>query len=111
MAIKVKNNNVGIAPRKVRAVCDLIRNKKASEAIKILRFCEKKEIAIVLTKLINSGLAIANESNKYDLDNMVVGTIFTDEGPMLKRIMPRAQGRAYKIRKRTSHVTVILKEA
>lgn len=111
MAIKVKNNNVGIAPRKIRQVCDLIRNKKASDAIKILRFCEKKEIAIVLTKLINSGLAIANESNKYDLDNIVVGTIFTDEGPMLKRIMPRAQGRAYKIRKRTSHVTVILKEA
>lgn len=111
MAIKVKNNNVGIAPRKIRQVCDLIRNKKASEAIKILRFCEKKEIAIVLTKLINSGLAIANEQSKYDLDNMVVGTIFTDEGPMLKRIMPRAQGRAYKIRKRTSHVTVVLKEA
>jgi large subunit ribosomal protein L22 len=111
MAIKVKNNNVGIAPRKIRQVCDLIRNKKASEAIKILRYCEKKEIAIVLTKLINSGLAIANEANKYDLENMVVGTIFTDEGPMLKRIMPRAQGRAYKIRKRTSHVTVILKEA
>jgi large subunit ribosomal protein L22 len=111
MAIKVKNSNVGIAPRKIRQVCDLIRNKKASDAIKILRFCEKKEIAIVLTKLINSGLAIANESNKYDLDNLVVGTIFTDEGPMLKRIMPRAQGRAYKIRKRTSHVTVVLKEA
>lgn len=111
MAIKVKNNNVGIAPRKIRQVCDLIRNKKASEAIKILRFCEKKEIAIVLTKLINSGLAIANEANKYDLENLIVGTIFTDEGPMLKRIMPRAQGRAYKIRKRTSHVTVVLKEA
>lgn len=111
MAIKVKNNNVGIAPRKIRQVCDLVRNKKASEAIKILRFCEKKEIALVLTKLINSGLAIANEANKYDLDNIVVGTIFTDEGPMLKRIMPRAQGRAYKIRKRTSHITVILKEA
>ncbi len=111
MAIKVKNNNVGIAPRKIRQVCDLIRNKKASEAIKILRFCEKKEIAIVLTKLINSGLAIANEKSRFDLDNLVVGTIFTDEGPMLKRIMPRAQGRAYKIRKRTSHVTVVLKEA
>ncbi len=109
--IKVKNSNVGISPRKVRQVCDLIRNKKASEALKILRFCEKREIALVLTKLINSGLAIANDANKYDLENMVVGTVFTDEGPMLKRIMPRAQGRAYKIRKRTSHVTVVLKEA
>jgi large subunit ribosomal protein L22 len=111
MSIKVKNSNVGIAPRKVRQVCDLIRNKKASDALKILRFCEKKEISLVITKLINSGLAIATASNKYDLDNLVIGSIFSDEGPMLKRIMPRAQGRAYKVRKRTSHITVVLKEA
>ncbi len=109
--IKVHSNNVGIAPRKVKQVCDLIRNKKASEALKILRFSEKKEIAIILTKLINSGLAIATETNKYDIDNLVVGTLYSNEGPMLKRIMPRAQGRAYKIRKRTSHVTLELKEA
>jgi large subunit ribosomal protein L22 len=111
MTIKVKNNNVGIAPRKVRQVCDLVRNKKAADALKILRYCEKKEIALMLTKLINSGLAIANNSNKYDLENLVIGTVFTDEGPMLKRIMPRAQGRAYKVRKRTSHITIVLKEA
>ena len=111
MAITVKNSKVGIAPRKVRLVCDLIRNKKASEAIKILRFCEKKEIALVLTKLINSGLAIAADSEKYDLDNLVVGTIFADEGPTLKRIQPRAQGRAFRVRKRSSHITVELKEA
>ncbi|OIQ15765.1 MAG: 50S ribosomal protein L22 [Bacteriovorax sp. MedPE-SWde] len=111
MAITVKNNRVGIAPRKVRQVCDLIRNRKASEALRILRFCEKKEISIVLTKLINSGLAIAADSEKYDLDNLVVGTIFADEGPTLKRIQPRAQGRAFRIRKRTSYITVELKEA
>lgn len=111
MAITVKNRRFAVAPRKVRQVCDLIRNKKASEAIKILRFCEKKEIALMLTKLINSGLAIASESDKYDLDNLVVGSIFTDAGPTLKRIQPRAQGRAFRIRKRTSHVTVQLKEA
>lgn len=111
MAILVKNRRVGIAPRKIRQVCDLIRNKKASDALRTLRFCEKKEIAIVLTKLINSGLAIAADSDKYDLDNLVVSTLFTDEGPTLKRIQPRAQGRAFKIRKRTSHVTLELKEA
>src|SRR5690606_7249650 len=110
MAIVVKNNNVGIAPRKVRQVLDLIRNKKASEALRTLRFCEKKEISLMLTKLINSGLAIASESEKYDLDNLVVSKIFTDEGPALKRIQPRAQGRAFRIRKRTSHVTVQLSE-
>jgi len=110
MAIVVKNSNVGIAPRKVRQVCDLIRKKKASEALKILRFCEKREIAIVITKLLNSGLAIASESKKFDIDNLAIGTILVNEGPMLKRIMPRAQGRAYKIRKRSSHIIVELKE-
>ncbi len=111
MSIVVKANKVGISPRKVRMVCDLVRNKKVSDAIKTLRFCEKKEIAIVLTKLINSGLAIASDSSKYDIDNLVVSSVYADEGTMLKRIMPRAQGRAYRIRKRTSHITVELKEA
>lgn len=110
MSIKVKGNHVGIAPRKVRQVCDLIRRKPVHEALKTLRFCDKKEIAIVLTKLINSGLAIASESDKYDLDNLVIGTLMVDEGPTLKRIQPRAQGRAFRVRKRTSHVTVELKE-
>lgn len=110
MAITVKNRNVGIAPRKVRQVCDLVRNKKASEAMRTLRFCDKKEISIVLTKLINSGLDIAANSEKYDLDNLVISKLFVDEGPTLKRIMPRAQGRAFRINKRTSHITVELKE-
>lgn len=111
MAILVKNNAVGISPRKVRQVTDLVRNKKASEALRILRFCEKKEIAIMLTKLINSGLAIASDSDKYDIDNLVLSTIFANEGPTQKRIQPRAQGRAFRIRKRSSKVTIELKEA
>lgn len=111
MAITVKSNNVSVAPRKVRQVADLVRKKHVSEALKTLRFCEKKEISIMLTKLLNSGLAIASESDRYDLDNLVVGQIFVNEGPTLKRIQPRAQGRAFRIRKRTSHVTVELTEA
>ena len=111
MAIKVKTRNIGISPSKVRKVCNLIRKKKASDALKILRFCPKREISIMLTKLINSGLSIASGSDKYDIDNLVVNTIFADGGPTLKRIMPRAQGRAYQIRKRSSHVTLELKEA
>lgn len=110
MAIKVKANRIGVAPRKVRGVINMIRNKKASEALRILRFCGKKEIAIVLTKLINSGLAIASDSDKVDIDNLVVGTIYANEGPTLKRIQPRAQGRAFRVRKRTSNVTCELKE-
>ena len=111
MAIVVKNRRVGVAPRKVRQVCDLIRNKKASEAMRVLRFNDKKEISLMLAKLINSGLAIASDSEKYDIDNLVISKIFADEGPTLKRIQPRAQGRAFRVRKRTSHVTVELKEA
>ncbi|HXH30963.1 MAG TPA: 50S ribosomal protein L22 [Bacteriovoracaceae bacterium] len=109
--ITVKNNNVGTSARKVRQVCDLIRRKKVEEAIRILRFCEKKETAIIVTKLINSGLAIAAESKKYDLDNLIVEMVKVDEGPSLKRIMPRAQGRAYRIEKKSSYITLSLKEA
>lgn len=109
--IVVKNNNVGTSARKVRMVVDLIRKKKVEEALKILRFCERKETAIVVTKLINSGLAIAADSKKYDLDNLVIDMVKVDEGPTLKRIQPRAQGRAYRINKRSSYITLALKEA
>lgn len=109
--IVVKNNKVNKSARKVRQVCDLIRRQKVEDAIRILRFNEKKEIAIMLTKLVNSGLQIATESDKYDLDNLIIDTISVDEGPTLKRVQPRAQGRAFRINKRTSKVTVALKEA
>lgn len=91
-------------------MCDLIRGKEVGRALDTLRFCEKKEIAISLTKLLNSALDIAEGSNKVDLDNLFVSKLFVDEGPTLKRIMPRAQGRAFRIRKRSSHVTLELKE-
>ena len=111
MSIVVKNRRVGIEPRKVRQVCDLVRNKKASDAMRILRFNDKKEISLMLAKLINSGLAIASDSEKYDIDNLVISKLYADEGPTLKRIQPRAQGRAFRVRKRTSHVILELKEA
>jgi large subunit ribosomal protein L22 len=109
--ITVKNNNVNKSASKVRQVCNLIRKQKVEDAIRILRFSEKKEIAIMLTKLVNSGLQIASESNKYDLDNLIIETIMVDEGKTQKRIQPRAQGRAFRILKRSSYVTVALKEA
>ena len=111
MAIVVKNSRVGIAPRKVRMVCDLIRRKKASDAIKILRFCEKKEVAVILTKLINSGLAVALNSGKYDIDSLVLSSVMVGEGQIVKRIQPREQGRAYRIRKRSSNIVIEMKEA
>jgi len=111
MAIRIQNRKLGISASKVRLVANLIRNKKAEEAISILRFCPKKEIAIAFTKLINSGLAIANDSKKYDLDNLVLSEVMVDEGKTMRRIQPRAQGRAFRIRKRSSHITISLKEA
>lgn len=109
--IVVKNNNVNKSAQKVRQVSDLIRRKKVEDALRILRFNDKKEISIMLTKLLNSGLQIASESEKYDLDNLIIDIIEVNEGPTLKRIQPRAQGRAFRIRKRTSYVKVALKEA
>ena len=109
--ITVKNNSVNKSARKVRQVCDLLRKKKVEDALRVLRFSDKKEIAIILTKLLNSGLQIASESDKYDLDNLIIDTIEVNEGPTLKRIQPRAQGRAFRVRKRTSYVNVTLKEA
>jgi large subunit ribosomal protein L22 len=64
----------------------------------------------MLTKLLNSGLTIASESGKMDLDNVVISKIIANEGPTLKRVQPRAQGRAFRVRKRTSHITLELKE-
>jgi large subunit ribosomal protein L22 len=111
MSIVVKNNNYGKSAQKVRQVCALVRRKKVEDALRILRFNEKKEIAIMLSKLINSGLSIASDGEKYDLDNLVVDEIYVNEGPTLKRIQPRAQGRAFRINKRTCHTTLVLKEA
>jgi len=111
MAITVKNNSVKKSAFKVRKVADLIRRKPVEEALRTLRFCEKKEIGIMLTKLINSGLDIASQNDSVDLDKLIVETIMVDEAPTMKRIQPRAQGRAFKINKRTSYVTVSLKEA
>ena len=110
MAITVKSRKVGIAPRKIRQVVDIIRCKPAEEALQLLRFNPKQEIALVLTKLINSGLDIAEKSGNYDLSNLVLRTMTVDGGTTLKRIQPRAQGRAFPIRKRTSHITVKLEE-
>jgi large subunit ribosomal protein L22 len=108
--VQVKNNSVGVSAKKMRPIVNLIRNKSAKEALGILRFCEKKEISILLSKLINSGLTIAETGGTQDLTNLKIHQIFVDEGKTLKRIMPRAQGRAFRINKRSSKVTLQLKE-
>ena len=100
---------VRISPRKARLVNDLIRNKSVEEALNILAFTSKRA-APVVTKLIDSAIQSIDESEQldWDVDELIVGKIFVDEGPTLKRFKPRAMGRATRINKRTSHITVEL---
>jgi large subunit ribosomal protein L22 len=98
---------VRVTPQKARRVVDLIRGLPAADAQAILRFAPQAASEPV-GKVLDS--AIANAENNHDLDPaaLVVSEAFVDEGPTLKRFRPRAQGRAYRIRKRTSHITVVV---
>ena len=100
---------VRISAQKARLVADLIRGRKVEEALSVLDHTPKRAARIV-AKTLRS--AVANAENNYDLDvdRLVVKRAFVDEGPTYKRIRPRAQGRATRIFKRTSHVTVVLDE-
>ncbi len=100
---------VRIAPRKVRLVVDLIRGKEVGEAIAILRHTPKSSTP-VLEKLLNSAMANAENNYQMEVNNLVISEAFVDEGPTLKRFRPRAQGRASRINKRTSHITIVLTE-
>ena len=96
-----------VAPRKARLVIDLIRGKSVVEARQILQFSDRAAAEIIL-KALNSAVANAEYTNQTQAEDLYVQEIFVDEGPTLKRIRPRAQGRAYRIRKRTSHITVVV---
>ncbi|NLU32072.1 MAG: 50S ribosomal protein L22 [Clostridiaceae bacterium] len=98
-----------ISARKAKLVIDLIRNKGIDEAYAILRYTPKKASEI-LYKLLKSAESNAVNNNQLDRDSLYVSEIYAEQGPTLKRIRPRAQGRAFRIRKRTSHITVVLRE-
>ena len=104
-----KANYVRIAPRKVQIVLDLIRNQPADKALAILKHTPKAACEPLL-KLLKS--AIANAENKnMDTSNLYISECTVGQGPTLKRIRARAQGRAFRINKKTSHITLVLKEA
>jgi large subunit ribosomal protein L22 len=107
MQAKAVAKYVRISPRKVRQVVNLIRGKKVSDAFAILQFTPKGSTDDV-TKVLKS--AVANATHNYDMneDDLVITEICVDQGPTLKRIKPRAMGRADQIRKRTSHITVVV---
>ena len=98
-----------ISSRKVKTVIDLIRNKNVGEAMAILKLTPKAAAEIV-EKLLASAIANAENNFGMDMEKLYVAEIFANQGPTLKRVRPRAQGRAFRIRKRTSHITVVLKE-
>ncbi|HJL41933.1 MAG TPA: 50S ribosomal protein L22 [Myxococcales bacterium LLY-WYZ-16_1] len=104
---RAKLRHLRTSPRKVRLVADLIRGKHVEEALNILQFTQKGS-SEPLAKLVKSAVANADQRGGVDIDNLYVGQLTVDAGPTLKRFMPRAQGRATPILKRTSHVSIAL---
>ena len=100
---------VRISPRKVRLVMDQVRGKRVDDALGMLSFTPQKG-GKILKKLINSAVANAEQNSDVDVDKLYIEKIYADEGPTMKRFRPRAMGRASRILKRSSHLTVILNE-
>lgn len=98
-----------ISPRKVKIVLDLIRNKPVGVAMGILKNTPKAASEILI-KLLNSAIANATNNNNMDLNSLYISECLATQGPTLKRIRPRAKGSAFKILKRTSHITLVLSE-
>lgn len=109
MQAKAVAKSVRIAPRKVRLVVDLIRGKNVGEAVAILRLTQRGASPVV-EKVLNSAIANAEHNYEMDPENLIVSEAYVNEGATLKRFRPRAQGRASKINKRSSHVTVVVSE-
>jgi large subunit ribosomal protein L22 len=109
MQAKAVAKSVRIAPRKVRLVVDLIRGKQVGEAVAILRHTPKAASPVV-EKLLNSAIANAEHNYEMDANSLVITQAFVDEGATLKRFRPRAMGRASRINKRTSHITIVVSE-
>ncbi len=100
---------IRVSPRRVRLVVDQIRGKEVEKALDILKFTPKRSAAIV-AKVLKSAIANAENTQSVDVDRLYVKRALVDEGGMWKRFMPRAMGRATRVRKRLSHITVVIDE-
>ena len=100
---------IRMSPTKVRQVADLIRGKSIREALAILRYTPKGS-GMPISKVVKSAVANAEHNYELDTDKLYITQIMIDQGPTLKRFKPRAMGRADRIRKRTSHITVVVSE-
>lgn len=109
MQAKAMIKNVRISPRKARVIANLVRGRKIGEAMAILRYTTKKASRII-EKLLFSAIANAEHGGKADVDEFFVENCFVDGGPLVKRFMPRAMGRANRIQHRTSHISVLISE-
>jgi len=105
LTAKAITRKVRISPFKARLVADLIRGKKVSEAFAILQECSKRPAKYIL-KTLKSAVANAEHNFGLDPERLVITEIYVNEGPTFKRFRPRAQGRAYPIRRRTSHIYI-----
>lgn len=100
---------IRISPLKAQQVISLIRGKDAEEAVAILKFTPKAAARIII-KVLNSAIANAEKNLHISQNRLYVSEAYVNQGPTLKRIRPRAMGRAYRIRKRSSHITVVVTE-
>ena len=110
MQVTAKLSFMRITPRKMGLLADEVRGKGINEALTYLRFSPRKRTAGVLYRLLKSAAANADQKGTMDLDNLFVKTILVGQGPTLKRFRPRAKGSAFRINKKTSHVSVVLAE-
>lgn len=109
MEVKASLRFARVGTQKARLVADVVRGKDVNEAIRALTFMGKKS-ALLIKKLIESAVANAEQKQVIDVDNLYVKTILVDQGPSIRRYRPRAQGRAFEIRKKMSHINLILDE-
>jgi large subunit ribosomal protein L22 len=105
MQVSATAKSVRVSPQKARLVVDLVRGKPVSDALDILAFSTQKAAGLV-RKVVESAIANAENNNGADIDELKISEVFVNEGLVMKRIKPRAKGRADRIVKRTSHITV-----
>ncbi len=109
MEVRAVSKYLRISPSKARLVADLVRSKGVDEALTILKYTPKKG-ARLLSKTLRSAMANAENTKTMDMEGLYIKEVYVNEGPRLKRWRPRAMGRATRILKRTSHITVVLGE-
>jgi large subunit ribosomal protein L22 len=109
MEVKASLKNVRVGEQKARVVADMVRGKMVNEAIRILTYDNKKP-SMIIKKLVESAVANADQKQVIDVDNLYIKEIMVDKGPFMKRYQPRAQGRAFVIKKKSSHISLVLDE-